>query len=169
MGTAPAGLTQALISASDAIRNYCRWHIWPSVSETVVLDGTGGLNLFLPSLRVTAVTSISETQRGATETPQTVNVTDVEWSASGMIRRHDNQYWTTRYRGVTVVFTHGYDDLPEEIVQLAVGVAGRVLSNPTRLAQVTVGQRSESYGGSAALPGLLFDEAALLGPYRRLV
>lgn len=172
MGSAPAGVDLALSAASDAIRNYCRWHVWPAVSETAVLDGRGGFDLLLPSLRVTAITSISETLRGAGEVAASVSLSDIEWSESGMIRRHDNRCWTTRYRGVTVAFTHGYDDLPDELVYLTLGVAGRALSNPLRLAQIQVGQRTEMYSGAGVTrsPGGLFaDEMDALARYRRIV
>lgn len=155
-------------SVSSLIRAACRWHVWPAVTETLVSDGPGSDLLRLPSLNVTAVTAVSETQRGKGQTPTTVAVDDLEWSAAGLVWRHDRACWTSRARGVSVTFTHGFDELPEELATLTAGVVQRLSANPLRLAQITVGQRSESYGGGGGSAMFLMDELAILAPYRRL-
>lgn len=170
-GSAPAGVDQMLEAASALVRNACRWHVWPIVTETVTLDGPGRDMLSLPSLKVTAVTSVTETQRGKGATVATVDVDDLEWSAAGLVWRHDRRCWTSRARGVTVTFSHGWEAPPPEITQTVLAVAGRSRANPLRLTQMSVGQRSESYGGGnpGAPGGLLMDELDTLAPYRRIV
>lgn len=154
---------------SSLIRSWCRWHVWPAVTETLVLDGPGGSLLRLPSLNVSAVTSVSETQRGKGQSPVTVDVDDLEWSAAGLVWWHDRRCWTSRARGVSVTFTHGLAEFPEELATLTAGVVQRLSANPLRLAQITVGQRSESYGGTGSGSAMfLMDELAILAPYRRL-
>lgn len=156
-------------AVSALIRSACRWHVWPAVTDTLVLDGSGSDLLRLPSLNVTAITAVSETERGAGKSPVTVDPADLEWSAAGLVWRHDRRCWTARARGVSVTFTHGLAELPEELATLAASVVQRLSANPLRLAQITVGQRSESYGSTGAGSALfLMDELQILAPYRRL-
>lgn len=103
------------ISAIDAIRGYCGWHIAPVVTETVTVDGSGTWEQLLPTLRLVALNSI--TNDGAA-------VLDPEWSTSGIVRGA----WTRRYRGVVANMTHGYSEWPAELLSLAgdaVAAAGR--------------------------------------------
>lgn len=104
LAVAPAGLDPAAWDAAcRAVRTYCGWHVAPSVTQTLVLDGPGGSLLVLPSL---LVTDVAEVKNAGTV------LSDPEWSAAGMIRSHG---WTTRFRGVSVTLTHGYDECPEDI------------------------------------------------------
>lgn len=157
-----------LPAASKVIRNACRWHVWPVVTETLVLDGPGTDLLKLPTKRVSSITALSETQRGKGQSPVTVDVDDLEWSAAGLVWWHDRRCWTSRARGVSVTLAHGWAEYPEDLAQLAVGLASRSTANPLRLSQVAVGSRSESYGTGGG--GVLYqDELAQLAPYRRIV
>lgn len=45
-------------AAQAAIRRYCGWHVAPSVTRTIRLDGHGGDSLLLPSKHVTALSSL---------------------------------------------------------------------------------------------------------------
>ena len=154
-------------AASELIRNNLRWHLWPSMSTTLVLDGTGNDVLSLPTLNLTAVTSVVETQRGAGQSPVTLTVaTDIDWSAAGLLWRVDGRCWTSKPRGVTVTFTHGLDDVPADVAQLTLTLAQRSAANPRRLMQQTVGSRSEMYAAGSG--GLLADEMALLDRFRRV-
>ena len=74
----PVGTDEAAwLAACDAVRGYCEWHIAPSVTETLTLDGPGGSVLHLPSAHVTAVASV--TNDGAV-------IADPQWSASSSSR-----------------------------------------------------------------------------------
>lgn len=153
-------------AAAATIRGYCRWHIWPVVTETVVLDGPGSGLLMLPTLRLLAVSAVSQTRRGRGQTAATLDVAaDLEWSAAGMVWHVDGVPWSGRARGVSVTFTHGYAVAPPEVIQLAAALVKRAASNPARLKRMQVGQRSEDYETA----GLLRDEMAVLDPYRRIV
>lgn len=172
-GSVPDSASLALAAASAAVRGYCRWHIYPEVTETLVLDGMGGGVLLLPTLRLSAITALSETQRGQDQTPVSLTpASDLEWSAAGMVWRHDGRCWTRRARGISITITHGYDEIPAEITSIVLDVAKRGLSNPNRLSAITVGSRSEQYAGSNSSrgPGGLFlDEMSKLDPYRRML
>lgn len=153
-------------AAAALIRAYCHWHIWPRMTETVVCDGPGTDLLVLPTLMLTAVSAVTETRRGVGGAPVALNVaTDVDWSEAGLVWHVDRRRWTSKPRGVSVTFEHGYQNAPSQIVQLATALAARAASNPTRLKRMQVGQRSEDYETA----GLLQDEMAILAPYRRIV
>lgn len=154
-----------LLAASNTIRKYCRWVIWPvQTAEVFVLDGPGTPLLLLPTLALTAVTALSETKRGIGQVATVIPVTDLEWSRKGLIWHGTRRCWTDRAQGVSVTVTHGLVDPPDEIVQLTLNLARREAGNPSRLKRSQVGQRSEEY----SVP-MLADERAVLAPYRRLV
>lgn len=95
-------------AACGAVRAYCRWHVAPSVPEPITVDGSGAAVLFLPTLHLTAVTSI---------TNDGTAVVDPEWSESGMVRRAG--CWTRKLRGVVANITHGYETCPPEVLAVA--------------------------------------------------
>lgn len=112
LAAAPAGLDPAAWDAAcRAVRTYCGWHVAPSVTQTLVLDGPGGSLLMLPSL---LVTDVAEVKNAGTV------VADPEWSAAGMVRAHR---WTTRFRGVEVTLTHGYEECPEDVLAVLTHMA----------------------------------------------
>lgn len=165
----PSGVTdEDILAASAVIRGYCRWHVWPSLTASLVVDGPGIDVLALPTLYLTAVSSLVETQRGFGQSPVTLTVaTEVDWSAAGLLWRVDGRCWTSKPRGITVGITHGFTEVPDEIAQLTVALAARSVGNPRRLVQQTVGSRSETYGVGSA--GLLADEMAVLDRFRRVL
>jgi hypothetical protein len=100
-------------AAISAIRGYCGWHIAPSVTEVVTVDGPGRGMLQLPTLHLTAVTSV-------TNDSEVVDLTSTEfqWNERGALRQRCN-YWTYAWRGVTAEITHGYEDFPQDVLAVA--------------------------------------------------
>lgn len=106
----PVGVdSDAWTAACAAVRAYCGWHVAPSVAEVVTVDGSGSRVQPLPTLRLTALASI--TNDGAA-------VTDPEWSSAGMVRAPGCGVWTSRWRGVVATITHGYDECPAEVLDV---------------------------------------------------
>ena len=153
LAAAPDGVdADAWDAAAAAVRAYCGWHIAPSVTETVTVDGSGGDVQFLPTLHLTDLASISSD--GTT-------VTDPEWSAAGMVR---GASWSRRFRSVEATMTHGYDLCPPEILGVLHEAADRGLAGS---AASQVGQ--VSMGGVAGVPGaaaFIADRAGILDRYR---
>lgn len=111
MASAPDGVdVSAWRAAQAAIRGYCGWHVAPSVTQSLTLDGPGSTLLRLPSMHVTDVTSVVNDGR---------EITDPQWSASGMIRGR----WTEKFRGVTVTLMHGYDPCPPDVLDVLTQMA----------------------------------------------
>ncbi|MGN2634621.1 hypothetical protein ACTD5D_39795 [Nocardia takedensis] len=96
------------------IRDLCGWHIAPSRTDTLILDGPGTRELLLPSTHVTAVASVVED--GAT-----LAADQYEWSEVGTLRRRAG-VWTERCRAVVVTLTHGYDQAPPGILGVILDV-----------------------------------------------
>lgn len=160
--------SELIEAASKVVRNACRWHVWPQVSETLTLDGPGGDLLMLPTKHVETITAVTVTPRGKGQSPVLVDVDDLEWSAAGLVWWHDRRCWTSRARGISVAMTHGLDQRPADLAQVTLSLAARSKSNPKRLTQIAVGSRSEAYGSAGG--GVLYaDELDQLAPYRRIV
>ena len=150
LADAPDGVDRdAWGAACAAVRAYCGWHVAPSVTEDVTVDGSGSSVQVLPTLHLTALHSI--TNDGSA-------VAEPEWSASGMVRR--GGCWTSRWRGVTARITHGYDACPLEVLDI---VAEMVASAPSRsVSSVASGGHSVTYE-----PTMSTRQRAVLDLYRR--
>lgn len=156
---------QDLDAASQVIRNYCGWHIFPELTESLVLDGPGTPLLVLPTRRLLAVTALTETALGTGSSAVVVNVADLEISTrKGLVWHASRRCWTARASGIAITIRHGYPLPPPDVAQLAVSLASRLSANPQRLRRIQVGQRSEDY----ATDMLLTAELAQLDAYRRI-
>jgi len=151
LAATPEGVDEAAWSAAcEAARAYCGWHIAPSITDTYTLDGPGSSILMLPSLKVTAVSSV---------TNDGTAVTDPEWSEAGMVRG----CWSCKFRGVVVEMTHGYDVCPPEILGVLQEAASRGVggSAVSQVGQVRM-------GGVSGVPGaasFMLDQKAVLDRY----
>lgn len=150
----PAGLD--VVSASDAIRAICGWHIAPVITEVFVVDDPFGRpDIYLPTLHIQQVTAC--TVAGVALTP--AELADLDWSSAGYLGRGQGKTWPTRRRSVTVTVQHGYTRVPPVLAAMATELAGRMLS-PAGLVQQTSGQRSETYQR-----GLIESDLAVLDRY----
>lgn len=118
--TASAELVLAVASA--AIRNFCGWDISETTVTGDALDGTGERSIWLPTLRLTAVSAVVENGRALTV------VTDYDWTRYGKLIRAGR--WTRAARSVVVTYTHGYAVVPEVVKGACLIVAAVMHSNP---------------------------------------
>ena len=119
----------ALNAASQAIRNYCGWHVVPSASCTAEPTAEGCM-LRLPAAYVSAIASVTEDNEA---------VTDYEWRKDGLIRRATE--WTDKWGGISVTYTAGYSaDAVQDLAEAVCAITAGVLS-------VTAGVMSESADG----------------------
>jgi len=110
-----------LEQVSAAVRNYLRWHLAPSLTETVTVDGSGASVLRLPTLYLTTLTSV-------TENDEAVDLDGVEWTEAGYLKR--SCPWTCKLRGVSVSIVHGYSTTPLEVREIVMNAAARGLLTP---------------------------------------
>ncbi len=155
---------ERLRRASARVRNYCGWHIFPEVTETLVLDGRGGRVLMLPTLMLTAVASIVIDGSELAETA---------WRKSrrGMLERVDGYGWPVGFETIQVTITHGYDQVPEDLPEVVVGIATRLPVQMQMVTSETADKVSLTYGGDLAggfsgKTGLTIVETNILDTYR---
>lgn len=93
----------AIDAALAAARRYCGWHVSPSVTETISVDGPGGRVLSLPTLNLTAVASV-------TEADSAVDVSGLDRSQSKGTLTKRFGCWTRRDGAISVQMTHGFTE-----------------------------------------------------------
>lgn len=159
--------------ATARIREYCRWHIYPSVVETRTGDSAGGPLLVLPTLQLTALGTVTTHTTTAFDTTVTDTVVDpamLSFTAAGVVRRRDCAWPPYGFGTITVTFTHGYDDLPEGIRGVAVAVARRIPRQFTGATVEAAGGVQLRYdarmSGGFGVAGFTADEQAVLDAYR---
>ena len=148
----------ALAAASQAIRNYCGWHITPSVDCTAHPAG-GTTVMRLPAGYVSAIDTITENE--------TV-VTDYEWKRTGLIRRACRP-WSDTWDGIKVDYTAGYDeDAVPDLAEAVCSIASGVLTVAVGVVQESADGVSITYSSSAnsVASALTSNYASALEPYR---
>lgn len=151
--------------ATDAVRDHCGWRIARPADETFNLSSRGGHLLFLPSLQVNNVASLTENGQ-----PLTAG-TDYDWDENGTLERLDGR-WKRGRRNITITINHGYETCPGGIAQaIAAAVARGVLvpaggiASETAIGQSIVYSRM-SAGGLAAGAMFVDDEITRLDVHR---
>lgn len=152
-----------LDGASEAIRRYAGWNIAPAEDVTVTLDG-GGSTLYLPSLKVNSIASIT-----IDGTPWT----EYQWSRrTGNVRRYPGMYgdWPDMWGGIVVTFNSGYTDVPDDLKQIVLQVASIAMSSPTGATREQAGavamQWATTAPGVAGGLSLLQRDLAILASYK---
>ncbi|MFI5783499.1 hypothetical protein [Nocardia sp. NPDC051570] len=152
----------AIANANALVRDWCGWHIAPTVTETLTVDGSGEHILMLPTLRLLAVHSVAE--HGVA-----VELARVRWSRAGYL--HRGHRWTRRENSVQVQVTHGWPMVPPVVTGVVLGIAKRAKDTPaTTVKAHTAGPFSEQLtvaaDGSIGGINLTVAERDQLGPYR---
>lgn len=118
----PAGIdSEAWRSVTEAARAYCGWHIAPTITETIILDGSGDRTILLPSLRVVEVTSVKNLGVEVSLT----DTTRWDWSRlTGVLRLYYEPFpW--QLGSVEVEMRHGFDSCPTDLLDVCATVAAR--------------------------------------------
>lgn len=135
---------------SDEIRATLGWSVTEETGQVLTLDGTGDTDLFVPTLWLTAVTSVVED--GVT----LASGTDYLRYNNGTLRRVASGSpvnWTCKPLAVSVTYAHGYpaEQLPGVFKTVTLEYAGRVWHNPAgALKAKTVGRVSVTYADARA-------------------
>lgn len=119
----------AILAAEDQVRDFCGWHVAPSRTETITVDGTGTTTLVLPSTYVTAINSI-------TEDGVVLASAYYSWSQNGIV---DKLYgaWTYKRRSIQVNLTHGYPTCPAAVRREVARLAAASYANPAPLDELS--------------------------------
>jgi len=146
----------AVAGASGAVRSYCGWGI---AAENAVfdVDGTGTTVLNLPTMHLTAVTSvIMDGAAVALGAASSSVYSAYYWTVRGQLYRTAG--WPSFAR-ITVACAHGFDPVPDVVRLVALTLASREVSNPERLRTAAVGSVSRTFD-------LAELDTRLLDPYR---
>lgn len=147
-------LEDRIVRAVSRVRSYCRWHIFPEVTETLTVSGDGSRHLILPTLRIA---DVSEARvRG-----ERVEVT---WSEDGRLRLPGG--FPDELRSVEVDLVHGYatDDVAD-VRDVVVDMLKRAISLPFGVKDQSAGDVAVSYGVDASLRPT-FGDRDVLNEYR---
>jgi hypothetical protein len=148
--------TLAVAGASGMIRSHCGWDISQATVTDAVLDGPGSRNLWLPTLKLTAVASVA-----VNGDPLTVG-TQYDWTGYGKLIHRG--CWPSTPRSITITYTHGWNPVPDEVKTATLILAGLLYSNPDMAASFSEAwgpfNESRSYGSD--LPPMI---ASMLGRY----
>lgn len=128
-------LQQELRAASNRFRDQVRRPISKIENDMVVLDGGGRRNLRLPAAPVTEVAEVNVDGERA----------EVTFSRDGLIRRKDGRPFPDEYGNVEVTYTHGFDPVPEEIVEAVLDSAAGRLATERGLSSLQVGGITQSF------------------------
>lgn len=151
---------------TDAVREYCGWRIAKPADETFTLSGRRDCSLFLPTLHINSVTSVTDTGTAL------VVGTDFDWEPYGLIERLGYGCWARGRRGVVLVVNHGFTRCPGGIAEAITAAVGRAEIAPIG-GIVSVGLPTSnvvfsraSAGGPAAGSLFLPHELAVLDQFR---
>lgn len=134
-----------LDGATQAIQNFCGWHIAPPEDLTVYLDG-GTQELFLPTLKLNSIESVTVDGTLLTDI-------DLEWSRrTGNVRRKSHVGFPEAYGSIIVLFNSGYESVPQVLKQIVLQASAMALSSPTGATREQAGQVAMQWATTA--PGV---------------
>lgn len=156
---------------------YCGWDPTASVTATEILDGNGTALLTLPSLYVTAVTSVAVTDEygsaftyASTDVPASIGVgasVVVGWSENGcLIYNGSGGYWPVGSRNVVVTYASGYPGIPDDLAAALASVSKRTTSPVFGASSQRMGTAGVTFGPAIASGGLLMIEQMVFDRYR---
>jgi len=172
--------TILLDMATGAIQAYTNQTLTFEAGDSITLPGNFGHVLTLPERPVTAVTSVT---LGDT---LLVADTDYVWDGKADLLRgtkvdgvltvngpdwlvNDWGDWGGPGAVVTIIYSHGFATIPNDIKGVCLALAARSLSSPDGVNSESVGSYSVSYSRTGGAVSLLTEEKALLDRYRRKV
>lgn len=163
-----AGRAEAILAdASAAVRSYTRQEFTSRESTVRLLPRDG--RLLLPQRPVTAIDSVEDID---------ANAVSFEWDGLDEIRIRGfvgdgfevDLLDPYRARPIDVTYTHGFAEVPDDIVSVVCSVALRALSRAGEDSGFT-GERLGNYSYTLASPAgvsaILEDERSILNGYRR--
>ena len=155
--------------ASHVIRAYLGWHLSPSLTETIQVPVKQKGLILLPSRYVTEVTNL-------TIGNELLDPDDYVWEQGGWIQTGQLYSDTNRYPAsvsawrvneASVTITHGYDEVPLEVKQVAFELVETTIATP--VGNVSQMSTPAGYRISLSMPaGFSLNEGQqkILAPYR---
>lgn len=172
-----ASAQRAIKAAGAAIRNYCKQYLELVEDDEYTFDvRPARWNLLLPELPVVELSSVVEDGETLTEGD------DYELGNYGQLWRVGSR-WAAGNQIVVVTYTHGYETIPDDVVDVCTRAASRIYQAGLKaedsdgvpgIASKALGDFSVSFGtegsegvmGASAARPLLLSEKDLLAKYR---
>lgn len=148
-----------LAAGTAAVRTYCEWHVTPEITETITVRGSGSRYLVLPSLKVTAVTAVTNGTIVYAD-----DAGEYTTGPAGVLARVPAAGCWVRDGDVTLTITHGYADAAD-VQAVVLAYAARLRANPRSASTLAVGPFTEAHTIETA-SGFTAGEKEVLDRYR---
>lgn len=171
-------IERAIVATSAAIQNYCRQTLALVEDDEITIDCKGGRYILLPQLPVISVGDVVEDDILLRATD------DYKLGQHGLLYRVQRT-WSVGVQNVTVIYSHGFQTMPEDIVDVCTRAAARIYQAGLRadaldampgVTAESLGDHSVSYSaeqvgndnmlGVSAARALLLSEKDILNRYR---
>lgn len=156
MSSTDEAVAMVLDAASAAIRDYCGWHVSPTLSCHFIGDGEGEL-LVLPAMSVVEITKLEV--KG--------NPVNYEWRPSGLVRLTCGRF-PDSWRSVECDYEAGFESA--SVAQVVGQIASNALVAAPGVASERAGNVSIDYNktgdGITGGVSLLSRDYATLAPYK---
>ena len=149
--------------ASGMVRRYLGQDVTATVGDVEYCDPVAG-GVLLSQLPVSAVSLVETTSDGVTWTVADPATYIVSRRLGVVSARPWTGLWPSDPESWRVTYSHGYDDIPDEIKGVACSVAARFYSTPSGIDMERTGQRQVKYNLEAA--GLNAMEKLILDGFR---
>lgn len=160
MSSTDEQIEMTLEAVSQAVRDFCGWHVAPVLACAFTGDGEGRL-LALPCMGVQSVDALEVCGRA-------IPASAYQWTGAGLVRLSCGSF-PREWRAVTVDFTAGYTSagaLGAVVVQMAsnaLAAAPGVASEQAGAVRIDYNKTASGVSGGVAL---LDRDKSLLAPYR---
>lgn len=158
----PSGIdADAWAEACASVRRHCRWHIAPTITETITIEADGSPQLLVETLHLLDVQNV---------TVDGLAVDFPRFYPNGVVKpgflidpdRLGSYYWAAG-RDVTLTITHGYPVCPDEVFGILVASAtARVPAVLAGKGQMTAGPFGADFSESHAWSFLTAEQRAVL-------
>lgn len=151
----------ALLAASQAVRNYCGWHICPSMECEAYPIG-GAKVTKLPAGYVSEIKSVVENGKELTGG-------QYEWRRDGLMRRCQFTIWSSGWDSIEVDYIAGYDiEAVPDLAEAVRAITESVLAVSAGVTSESADGVSISYSSSASsiAAALTSSQKAALAAYK---
>lgn len=133
--------------ASGMVRRYLQQDVTATVGDVEYCDPIAG-GVLLSQLPVSAVTRVETSLDGVTWTVADPASYVVSRRLGIVSARAWTGLWPTDPESWRVTYSHGYDDIPDEIKGVVCSVAARLYSTPSGIDMERTGQRQAKYNNA---------------------
>lgn len=151
----PATDAERLLQAEATVRGFCGWHIAPvrDDAEETVDAPCGRERLYLKTLQLVEVTDMVGGSVAFDAADYNID------TAQGWVQPAPGHCWPYAASGrLTIVYSHGFEDVPADVTRAVQAVAAQGASNPGALRRIQTGPFLEDYssgGGGGSVSDLL--------------